>query len=136
MSEFLYDYDGKLEYKFGKTIDEECHVTYDPSIIESRFKEGSTEEYGTDKLRDLSGGNKMSRMALSSSMRKDERKFKLKSLIRNGECKTLKSASHLMGLSERTIIQYLKELNIKMYDPFKGKYVGSQRDDAEVVEVK
>ena len=147
MSEYLYDYNGNLDYKFGKTTDTKCHVSYDPSIIDDRFKiNGKThisnkeeaDKYYKEQMSqmtDLSSSSKIAKGALSSAMGKDERKFKLNSLIKTGECKTLKSASKLIGVSETTIIKYLKELNIQLYDTSKRKYVGSQSKDATIIKI-
>lgn len=143
MSEFLYKYNGKLNYKFGKKTDNKCHVSYDPSIIDNKTidveknKKKINEEYEekVSQLKDLSNKSKFSQASLSSSMGKDERKFKLNSLINDGKCKTLESASKLIGVSEKTIITYLKEMNIQMYDASKEKFVGSNKKDAKKVEI-
>ena len=60
--------------------------------------------------------SKLSNMALSSSMAKDERLFRMKSQIKSGKTLTVQSCQSSLGLSRGTILSYLKELNMSIYD--------------------
>lgn len=63
-------------------------------------------------------------MGVESSIGKDERKNRLRVYINQGEVMTLQSATNKMQLSESTIISYLKDLKLQLWDAKKDKFVG------------
>lgn len=65
-------------------------------------------------------------MGMESSIARDERKFKLQMYIEQGKIITLKSASQAMGLTEATIVGYLKEMDLQLWDTKKGNFVGAK----------
>ena len=65
-------------------------------------------------------------MGLEASMGKDERKFRLQSLIDKKEVVTLQSAMTAMSLAKGTIITYLKEMDLQLYDAKYNKFVGAK----------
>lgn len=62
---------------------------------------------------------KLESMGLSSSIAKDERMFKLKQLILQKKVFTVSACAKKMQLSRSTILKYLKEMNIAIYDDVK-----------------
>lgn len=152
MSKYLYQYNGKLNYKFGKESNMECHVTFDPTIIEDRFKSKEIknkpleeqckilrEEYYNNKKDNSNNVYKNSavmspfqNMALKSSLDKDERKFRLELELKHSRIKTLQEASKFLGLTESTVKKYLNELNVKLLNEVTNNLVGSTSPDAKV----
>lgn len=72
-------------------------------------------------------------MSLSMSMDKDERKFRMRNEIKTGKTLTVKSCEKSMLLSRGTILQYLKELNMSIYDTEKKEMTRTFNDDTEVI---
>lgn len=65
-------------------------------------------------------------MGMESSIAKDERKFQLQAYIEKGLIFTLQSATQVFSLSEGTIITYLKEMNLQLWDAKKSDFVGAK----------
>lgn len=119
--------------KQGDNIASEVIVTYDPSLIKKnknkrpRTKEEKRlDEELERKLRSESLGNKLSKMGFESSLGKDERKFELQAKINRKEVFTVLSAMEAMALSKGTIITYLKEIGLQLWDTEDEKFVGAK----------
>ena len=65
-------------------------------------------------------------MGLESSLGKDQRKFQLQALIDKKEVITLQSAMQAMSLAKGTIITYLREMDLQLYDAKDNKFVGAK----------
>lgn len=76
--------------------------------------------------------SKFSRMGAESGLQKDERKFKLKTLIEQGKALTVSACAQQMRLSRHTILTYLKELKISLYDDVKKEMSYKEDDFTEV----
>lgn len=124
--------------KQGSNIASEVVISYDPSVItkNKRKTDGkdnrTAEEIRLDKENErrlqqqATMGSRMSGMGLESSMGKDQRIYQLRTMITNKEVITLQSAMQALALSKGTIITYLKEMGMQMYDAEDGKFVGSK----------
>lgn len=125
-----------MEKKFtrqGDNIASEVVVSYDPSLIkkDNRKKFRTKEEKRLDeelerKLKQESLGSKLSKMGFEASLGKDERKFELQTLINKKEVITVQSGMRAMGLAKGTIITYVKELGLQLWDPEDEKFVGAK----------
>lgn len=72
-------------------------------------------------------------MSLSMSMDKDERMFRMRNEIKTGKTLTVRSCEKSMSLSRGTILQYLKELNMSIYDTEKKEMTKEFDENTEVV---
>lgn len=72
-------------------------------------------------------------MALSMSIDRDERKFRMANEIRTGETRTVRSCERSLMLSRGTILTYLKELNMSIYDTEKKEMTKVYNDETEVI---
>ena len=64
--------------------------------------------------------SKLSRWGSESSLKKDERKFKLKTLIKQKKVLTVTACAKEMNLSKNTIRTYLTEMKMAIYDDEKN----------------
>ena len=117
----------------GDNIASEVTISYDPSLIKKRPKgdnrtaeEKRIDEEQERRMKAQASGSQMSGMGLEASMGKDERKFRLQSLIDKKEVVTLQSAMTAMSLAKGTIITYLKEMDLQLYDAKDNKFVGAK----------
>lgn len=84
------------------------------------------EKHEKEMRKNAALSSQQSSMGLESSLGKDDRKFKLQSLFNKGEVFTLKSAMSELALARGTIISYLKELDLQLWDTEKKEFVGSK----------
>ena len=118
----------------GDNIASEVTVSYDPSLIKKRPKgdtrtaeEKRIDEENEKRLQRQSlGGSQLSGLGLESSLGKDQRKFQLQALIDKKEVITLQSAMQAMSLAKGTIITYLREMDLQLYDAKDNKFVGAK----------
>ena len=92
--------------------EKEVTTTFDPSVIHKR---STTKRKEID---DHNGkiGNDLSNMALSMSMGKDERIFKMIVEYDKGNLVSISSVANLLNVSYATAKKYGKEAGIKLYD--------------------
>ena len=67
-------------------------------------------------------------MGQGSALGRDERLFRLKVAIDQGNVKTFQSARKYMLVSEKTLLSYLKDLDIALYDPDKESFRGGSQE--------
>lgn len=71
-------------------------------------------------------------MSLEMSMGKDERKFRMRVLLDKGECFTVTACSKSIGVSRETVLKYLKEMNVAVFDDKKGELTKVYNDDTKI----
>lgn len=111
-------------------VDETVKVWYDPSLKKSASKA----QHGQNNEVDSNGqpviGNELKNMGLNSAMNKDERLFHLVSEWQRGNINTVQDAMESLMLSKSTITSYLKkDLNWRLLDTDRNKYVGGENDE-------
>lgn len=67
------------------------------------------------------------------SMGKDDRKFRMRNEILTGKTLTVQSCQSSLVLSKGTILQYLKEMNMSIYDPDTEEMTPIFNDETEVI---
>lgn len=75
----------------------------------------------------------ISNMSLSMSLAKDERKYKLEEEIRQGKTLTVSACAVSIGLTQNTIRNYLKEINVSIYDDEKKEMSKVYNDETKIV---
>jgi len=125
--------DKKRFTKQGSNIASEVTIKYDPSVITKKPKrdtrtaeEKRLDEENDKKLQQTFGGSQLSGLGLESGLGKDERIFKLQTLINKKEVVTLQSAMKALGLAKGTVTGYLKEIDVQLWDTDTQKFVGAK----------
>lgn len=65
-------------------------------------------------------GTNIELMALSQSIAKDERLFRLKHAHKQGKIVTVKSIEQFLGISRATALKYVDELKLEVVDEQRG----------------
>lgn len=66
-----------------------------------------------------------------SALGKEERLFKLTHAIRNGRVKTIQDAEKLLLVKKSTVLKYLKELKMALYDKETEKFIDYSKEDVD-----
>lgn len=117
-------YDESIAKKYQKKKKEQKKLTKEELKEQKRLEKEEQRAISRNSLR---------QMGFSSAMDKDERKFRLLSAIRKKEVQTVQASATYMSLSENTIRNYLREMNIGIYDAKIDNYT-RWNEDTEIYE--
>lgn len=105
-------------------VDTSVKVYYDESITRSPIDVARIEQDKLAKKEQVSQ-NTLANLGLESSLKKDDRKFRLLNLIEQGKVVTVQSAVEALNLTRATILSYAKETGAVLYDEQKQVWLNS-----------
>lgn len=105
-------------------VDTSVRVYYDENITRAPIDYARIEQDKLAKKEQVSQ-NTLANLGLESSLKKDERKFRLLNLIDQGKVVTVQSAVDALKLTRSTILRYAKETGAVLYDEKKQVWLNS-----------
>lgn len=105
-------------------VDTSVRVYRDENITRSPIDYARIEQDKLAKKEQVSQ-NTLANLGLESSLKKDERKFRLLNLIDQGKVVTVQSAVDALKLTRSTILRYAKETGAVLYDEKKQVWLNS-----------
>lgn len=107
-------------------VDTSIKVYRDESLKRRYSVEPKSDQEEFDRQEALSQ-NKLQNMGFESSLQKDERVFRFKSLVEQGKIVTVQSAVNELKVARSTILGYVKETGVEVFDEQKQVWLNAKQ---------